>query len=114
MSAFTFQFKRASNARWLELNPVLLSGEPGVNLTTLELKIGDGITPWTSLPSVSVLNTENISQAVAAYLEAHPIVGATTEYVDEVVAEHEQATTPHKAYDYDMQSLSTLFENGLL
>ena len=46
----TIQFKRGSKARWEQLNPILLAGEPGYIKDTGEIKIGDGTTPWKQLP----------------------------------------------------------------
>lgn len=48
----TYQFKRGTKQRWLEVNPVLKAGEPGWEVDTHRLKIGDGITPWGALPYV--------------------------------------------------------------
>lgn len=48
----TYRLKRATAARWIEINPILDQGEPGYVLDTHQLKIGDGITPWTSLPYI--------------------------------------------------------------
>lgn len=48
-----FQFKRGDAERWIEVNPVLRSGEPGYEKNTGKLKIGDGITPWVRLPYIS-------------------------------------------------------------
>lgn len=47
------RFKRANEARWQELNPLLLSGEPGYEKDTGRLKIGDGILNWNDLPYLS-------------------------------------------------------------
>lgn len=49
----TFKLKRGTAARWQELNLVLQAGEPGVELDTLRLKIGDGDTAWNDLPYIS-------------------------------------------------------------
>lgn len=46
----TFQFKRGSAAKWAELNLVLAAGEPGFELDTGRLKIGDGVRAWQDLP----------------------------------------------------------------
>lgn len=43
------QFKRATSARWAELNPVLDVGEPGYDIDKGRMKIGDGNTPWKDL-----------------------------------------------------------------
>lgn len=67
--AHKYQLKRGTAARWLELNPILSQGEPGFEYDTYKLKIGDGTTPWLSLPYV---NEEVI--AVSSYAEL-PAVG---------------------------------------
>lgn len=45
-----FQFKRATAANWTSFNPVLSAGEPGAELDTGLMKIGDGTSTWTALP----------------------------------------------------------------
>lgn len=40
------QIKRATAARWWELNPILENGEPGFEYDTGRRKTGDGVTPW--------------------------------------------------------------------
>ena len=49
----TFQVKRGTAARWEELNPILNPGEPGFEMDTFKLKIGNGNTPWKELPYVN-------------------------------------------------------------
>lgn len=48
----TFRLKRGLAARWQELNLVLDPGEPGFELDTYRLKIGDGKTAWNDLPYI--------------------------------------------------------------
>lgn len=48
-----FQLRRGTAAQWNAANPILAQGEPGVNLTTGELKIGDGVTRWNVLEAIS-------------------------------------------------------------
>ena len=43
--------RRDTAANWQSNNPVLANGEIGVDTTNKEMKIGDGATPWGSLPS---------------------------------------------------------------
>ena len=57
----TYQFKRGTKWRWLEVNPVLRAGEPGYEYDTGQLKIGDGFTPWATLPYLSVGESEMVS-----------------------------------------------------
>lgn len=47
---YVIQFKRKPSATWTASNPILSRGEPGFELDTFKLKIGDGITAWNSLP----------------------------------------------------------------
>ena len=49
-----FQLRRATETQWNENNTTLLAGEPGLNTTTNQLKIGDGITSWENLPYINV------------------------------------------------------------
>lgn len=57
----TFQVKRGLAARWQELNLVLNPGEPGFELDTFKLKIGDGATAWNDLPYI---NEEDMSKYI--------------------------------------------------
>ena len=52
-----FRFKRGFAARLAQLNPLLDQGEPGFEIDTFKLKIGDGITYWNDLPYIND-NTE--------------------------------------------------------
>ena len=45
----TFKFKRGTSKRWEELNPVLAQGEPGFEIDTGKLKIGNGTDAWVDL-----------------------------------------------------------------
>ena len=71
----TFQFKRGLSGAWERNNPILAPGEPGWTLDTHILKIGDGITPWMELDSISGIQIDEgeIQKIVEDYLEKHPI-----------------------------------------
>jgi hypothetical protein len=43
------KLRRYTAAEWAADNPILYEGEPGVNLTTGGVRIGDGVTAWSSL-----------------------------------------------------------------
>lgn len=62
--AAIFQFKRATAARWWELNHVLLAGEPGYETDTKKFKIGDGSTPWHDLPYIGDGNEINAVNSI--------------------------------------------------
>lgn len=51
----TYQFKRSTAQRWLDLNPILRQGEPGFEYDTGKLKIGNGFTPWKDLPYIETI-----------------------------------------------------------
>ena len=64
----TFKFKRGTEARWAELNPILEAGEPGFVYNKHKLKIGDGVTPWNELPYIgegeeveNIISKDNVS-----------------------------------------------------
>ena len=71
----TFQLKRGLASAWERANPILAPGEPGWTLDTHVLKIGDGVTPWNGLDSVSgaEIKEADILKAVNKYLEEHPV-----------------------------------------
>lgn len=50
MSNVQLQFRRGTDAEWTGANPILASGEVGYETNTSKMKIGDGTTPWNSLP----------------------------------------------------------------
>lgn len=45
-----FQIKRGQSAAWASVNPVLRPGEPGFELDTNKLKIGNGVDAYNDLP----------------------------------------------------------------
>jgi hypothetical protein len=49
------QFRRDTQTNWENVNPVLAEGEAGINLDLKSgnIKIGDGVTAWNSLPYVT-------------------------------------------------------------
>jgi hypothetical protein len=50
MPHIQIQFRRDTSVSWTFANPVLASGELGIELDTKKFKIGDGTTAWNSLP----------------------------------------------------------------
>lgn len=49
MATYTIQLKRGKASSWVTLNPVLAPGEPGFEIDTGKLKIGDGVNEWLDL-----------------------------------------------------------------
>jgi hypothetical protein len=90
----TILLRRDHKWRWEKIDPVLGPGEPGYELDTGKMKVGDGDARWTDLP----------------YFTPIP---EGSDVSDAVLLAHIDSTTPHPVYD-DMPSLTLLFENGLI
>lgn len=65
-----FQFRRGTASLWASSNPILLSGELGLETDTAKFKIGDGTSAWNSLPYGGIKGDTGIA--------SQTIVGATT------------------------------------
>ena len=48
----TIRLRRGTMAQWTLANPVLSSGEPGVETDTGRIKVGNGFTSWATLPYI--------------------------------------------------------------
>lgn len=88
-------FKYGTAEEWIEKNPILLAGEPGVESDTNLVKIGDGDTRWTDLPYINAVSGESIAIEVQNLLAYHINVDPT----------------PHPVYD-DGPSLALLYANA--
>lgn len=69
-------FRKGTSSQWAVSNPVLNSGEPGIDLTNNLLKIGDGTTSWSSLSGVNIGNS-SFNTAVSGLLPVKNIVAGT-------------------------------------
>ena len=54
----TFKVRRGNSDVWGQINPKLSAGEPGYELDTHRLKIGDGEKTWNELPYIGGSSTE--------------------------------------------------------
>ena len=52
----TYQLRRGTSSTWTKNNPLLLAGEPGYQLDTHKVKIGDGTSKWKDLPYIGEHN----------------------------------------------------------
>lgn len=66
----TYQLKRGTSERWVEVNPILKQGEPGFEIDTGKLKIGDGMHTWIELAYTGESGIINVDSK-----ENLPIVG---------------------------------------
>lgn len=68
------QVRRGTTTQWSSANPVLSEGEIGLNTSISQFKIGNGITPWSSLvyyPSISSVALQ-IQDAINALVGGSP------------------------------------------
>jgi hypothetical protein len=59
--------RRGTASQWSTANPTLADGEPAWDKVNRVLKIGDGVTPWASLPNAGLSNSlraENLHVAI--------------------------------------------------
>ena len=66
------QIKRGTAEAFERVNPILAAGEPGWAIDTKDLRVGDGITPWNDLNS--------LSSAVMIYFDTKNKVSSHTAY----------------------------------
>ena len=60
------KFKRGKSTTWKTKNLLLLDGEPGFEIDTLRLKIGDGKTKWNDLPYI--VNKDTLPDEIIYYI----------------------------------------------
>lgn len=106
---YTFQLRRGLVAEWIEENPILRAGEPGYEYETGNIKVGNGVTPWTGLdyiPSESTLAT-----IIAAALAGIDVTPGDAGDVQDNLDAHVVSLTPHPAYD-EGPSFLLLYQNA--
>ena len=65
--AIRIQLRRDTAANWTSSNPILRSGEVGIETDTLKLKIGNGTSTWTQLTQYVSDEKLNTSTAASTY-----------------------------------------------
>lgn len=64
------QLRRATEAEWVRVDPVLRKGEPALSTDVYKLKIGDGVKKWSEI----------------GYLETRYIAGDGIDIQDDVIS----------------------------
>lgn len=88
---YRIRLRRAASFEWEAANPLLKTGEPGYEEDTRQMKVGDGVNRWNTLP---YFGGESGSSPDLADLLAHI-----------------NSQTPHPVYD-DGPSLALIYENA--
>jgi hypothetical protein len=65
--AVQIQIRRDTSSNWSSVNPVLASGEIGIETNTNKFKIGNGSSVWNSLVYVNALPSELSSASASLY-----------------------------------------------
>lgn len=78
----TFKLRRGKAAEWSSVNPILAVGEPGFEIDTFKLKIGDGSTAYNDLPYIADAAAINSSVEEGSIIfvgnaESLPVEGKT-------------------------------------
>lgn len=98
----TFQLRRGQSHVWTRNNPVLAAGEPGFELDTNRLKIGDGSTPWVDLKYVGEEEVYN-----APTFNDFPSIGRTnTIYKAEIEQKLYQWNEETQSYELLSESIT--------
>jgi len=114
---FTFELRRGRASEWTEENPILHPGEPGFEVDTGKMKIGNGIDDWahlgyyppTALSVAGVASVDGRTGVVtlgdiyAALVHAHELVDVT----GLVTALAGKASTSHSHVEGDVTGLTS-------
>lgn len=77
--AYQIQLRTDTAANWTSANPTLAQGEPGYEVDTGKLKLGDGVTAWVSLAYYTAgdVNSVTASSPLASSGGANPNISLT-------------------------------------
>lgn len=71
------QLRRATEAEWIEINPILRLGEPAFSTDVNKLKLGDGEKHWLDLEYLGEADYNELIQRIIA-LEENDIIDCGT------------------------------------
>jgi hypothetical protein len=107
MSGALIRIRRNVSSAWASLNPILESGEQGLETDTRRVRIGDGSTRFVELdyylPSESILALVDQAISNAGAGDGGAAQAALTAHINSL--------TPHSVYD-DGPSLLLFYENA--
>jgi microcystin-dependent protein len=65
--SYLIQFRNDTAANWATKNTVLAAGEAGFDTTNLILKVGNGVTAWSSLQGISIPSGGGVSGIISQF-----------------------------------------------
>jgi len=105
--ASKIQLRRDLASSWSVINPILAQGEPGAELDTGKMKLGDGATPWNQLPYTSSNDYED--KFVFLFSDDNRYAGGVSTSRDglhwtavDVTSEHWSGDYNSSTYAYDL------------
>jgi hypothetical protein len=115
------QLRRDTAANWTNTDPVLAQGEVGVDLSSMQIKVGNGVATWTELSylaSDSIVDltgyaTEDyVDQAIATIPPGGTdLTGyATEDYVDQAILTIDKFLTADELLAYDFLSSTDIID----
>ena len=92
------QLRRDTAANWTSANPILASGEFGIETNTLKIKVGDGTTAWTSLDYFAYASLSDINDVTITDIASGEILKWNgSAWVNNTIAEAGLATAAQGA-----------------
>lgn len=74
------QLRRATAQEWLDANPVLKAGEPGIELDSFKIKVGSGNKAWSDLPYIGADSPIITSNEAIMVVNKLPEIGNETSF----------------------------------
>jgi len=110
MTSVRIRLRRGTAAQWTDANPVLALAEPGYELDTSRIKLGDGTTAWNELAYFTTPKSVTIAEPqpgdeFTLFLTEYPL---TLSQVQAVVRGSSPSVTYEIRYDSDRSAAGTL------
>lgn len=117
--AYKIQLRKGTATEWSTANPILASGEIGVDLTNSELRVGNGTDTWSSLSPIGAgaggaadASSVSILDSLGFYT-SESVEGALTE-IAQILTEYNANLIPDTDATYDLGSVDNRWDNAYI
>lgn len=116
--AYKIQLRKGTATEWSTANPILSSGEIGVDLTNSELRVGNGTDTWSSLSPIGAgggaidASSVSILDSLGFYT-SESVEGALTE-IAQILTEYNANLIPDTDATYDLGSIDNQWNNAYI